>query len=97
MGNGGCQCDPRLDDCIAHCINFHGSHYCSCNEGYAVDTDNVTCYGEYMHERQGHGTSHLSFIERYPPVMKVQGKLTFRMSFVERLSPSFINVTIPSL
>lgn len=43
---GGCQCDLELVDCTARCNNIAGSHYCSCNEGYSMDLDDVTCIGE---------------------------------------------------
>ena len=35
--NGGCQ---------QNCANTDGSFVCSCNLGYALNADNMTCAGE---------------------------------------------------
>ena len=32
-------------DCSTNCINTYGSYYCTCNAGYHLDTDGLTCVG----------------------------------------------------
>ena len=50
VDNGGCQCDPSLDEdrCVAGCVNSPGSHHCACNEGYTLAANARTCIGKYL-------------------------------------------------
>lgn len=47
VDNGRCNCDPVIDegDCEATCINSPGMYECSCNDGYFLDADRITCKG----------------------------------------------------
>ena len=41
------ECD--VDDACSHnCTNTNGSFVCSCNSGYALDSDSRTCIGTYV-------------------------------------------------
>ena len=37
--------DSCNDSCDQICINTNESFYCSCDDGYELDADNITCLG----------------------------------------------------
>ena len=39
QGNGGCE---------QICTNTFGSYKCSCNDGYTLDFDGVSCTGKWL-------------------------------------------------
>ena len=39
------ECLSSHHGCEHKCNNFHGSFFCSCNTGYALNRDNKTCSG----------------------------------------------------
>ena len=43
------ECDQQLAPCNQVCNNTDGSFICSCNDGYYLGDDMLTCYGESPH------------------------------------------------
>ena len=43
------ECIQGLDGCEHNCTNTNGSYYCTCINGYELETDNHTCIGNYVH------------------------------------------------
>ena len=41
------ECTREQDACQQQCQNTDGSYICSCNTGYALDPDGLTCSGEF--------------------------------------------------
>ena len=41
------QCDVDNGGCSQMCTNTDGSFNCSCNSGYLLDSDGLTCNGMY--------------------------------------------------
>ena len=41
------ECSAGTDNCSQLCINTIGSFTCDCDDGYELDTDDVTCNGMY--------------------------------------------------
>jgi len=39
------ECQAQLDACDQNCHNTVGSYTCSCNSGYILDSDRVSCDG----------------------------------------------------
>ena len=40
----------EANPCSDVCVNTPGSYYCSCSEGFVLDSDDeVTCHGLYLH------------------------------------------------
>ena len=39
------ECATDQANCSQSCNNTIGSYQCSCNEGYVLDSDKHTCYG----------------------------------------------------
>ena len=39
------ECTDFNGECHQVCINTDGGFYCSCNEGYELQYDNITCQG----------------------------------------------------
>ena len=56
VNNGGCS---------QTCTNTNGSFVCSCQNGFVLDSDNLTCQGkvEYMHVEIHH--SKMSIFEKW--------------------------------
>ena len=42
------ECSEGTDHCSQNCQNTIGSYRCFCNTGYRLNTDGVTCNGQYM-------------------------------------------------
>lgn len=42
------ECNINVDGCDQNCHNTNGSYYCSCNSGYRLNIDNLTCDGMYI-------------------------------------------------
>ena len=45
--NGGCNCAesiPRESGCFSQCNNTMGAFFCTCNAGFIVGSDYLTCY-----------------------------------------------------
>ena len=40
------ECDQQLAPCDQLCSNTDGSFICSCNDGYYLGDDMLTCYGK---------------------------------------------------
>ena len=40
------ECALDTDGCEQDCINTPGSFQCDCFEGFLLNEDNITCYGE---------------------------------------------------
>ena len=40
------ECEEGLDGCDHNCINIFGSYYCTCMDGYELESDNHTCTGK---------------------------------------------------
>ena len=40
------ECGEGIVDCDHNCTNTNGSYACSCNSGYELDSDNLTCSGK---------------------------------------------------
>ena len=47
-GEYDCTCDSTLTSgkCRSSCINLEGKYRCSCNEGFQLFDDQITCIGE---------------------------------------------------
>ena len=44
------ECVVRTDGCDHNCTNTDGSYYCTCMDGYELESDNHTCAGQnYMY------------------------------------------------
>jgi len=41
------ECEEGIDGCDHNCTNTDGSYYCTCMDGYELDSDNHTC--TYVH------------------------------------------------
>ena len=39
------ECEERTDGCDHNCTNTDGSYYCTCMDGYELESDNHTCTG----------------------------------------------------
>ena len=39
------ECKRSNGECDHHCNNTNGSYYCSCNDGYSLGKDNLSCKG----------------------------------------------------
>ena len=39
------ECEQGSDGCDHNCANTVGSYYCTCMDGYELDSDNHTCTG----------------------------------------------------
>ena len=39
------ECIQGLAGCDQNCTNTNGSYYCTCMDGYALESDNHTCTG----------------------------------------------------
>ena len=39
------ECSENDDNCSQNCSNTIGSYQCSCNDGYALDSDQHNCNG----------------------------------------------------
>ena len=39
------ECAQALVECDHNCTNINGSYYCTCMDGYALESDNYTCTG----------------------------------------------------
>ena len=40
------ECTEGSRQCTQNCSNTIGSYVCSCNEGFIIDVDRLTCDGE---------------------------------------------------
>ena len=40
------ECTLEIDSCEHSCVNTNGSYTCTCNEGYELDTDGLSCNGK---------------------------------------------------
>ena len=40
------ECDAGISGCNHNCTNTMGSYMCSCDEGYDLDSNGLTCVGE---------------------------------------------------
>ena len=40
------ECIEELDGCDQICTNTDGSYYCTCMDGYELESDNQTCTGD---------------------------------------------------
>ena len=40
------ECLEGLDGCDHNCTNTDGSYYCTCIDGYVLESDNHTCTGD---------------------------------------------------
>ena len=40
------ECDAGISGCNHNCTNTVGSYVCSCDEGYELDSNGLTCIGE---------------------------------------------------
>ena len=40
------ECQQGLDLCNQICTNTVGSYYCTCMDGYELESDNHTCAGD---------------------------------------------------
>ena len=44
------ECERGTDGCDHNCTNTDGSYYCTCMDGYELESDNHTCAGNvYVH------------------------------------------------
>ena len=39
------ECEQGSDGCDHNCTNTVGSYYCTCMDGYELESDNHTCTG----------------------------------------------------
>ena len=39
------ECEEGTDGCDHNCTNTDGSYYCTCMDGYELESDNHTCTG----------------------------------------------------
>lgn len=44
------ECLTRNGDCSQICTNANGSYFCSCNSGYQLSSNGLTCNGESIIE-----------------------------------------------
>ena len=42
------ECELDLDGCAQNCSNTIGKYYCSCMNGYNLDSDSHSCTGTYV-------------------------------------------------
>jgi len=42
------ECELDLDGCAQNCSNTIGAYYCSCMNGYNLDSDGHSCTGTYV-------------------------------------------------
>ena len=40
------ECEEGTDGCDHNCTNTNGSYYCTCMDGYKLESDNHTCTGD---------------------------------------------------
>ena len=40
------ECEQGSDGCDHNCTNTVGSYYCTCMDGYELESDNHTCTGD---------------------------------------------------
>ena len=40
------ECVPRLTRCDHNCTNTAGGYFCTCMDGYKLESDNHTCTGD---------------------------------------------------
>ena len=40
------ECERGTDGCDHNCTNTDGSYYCTCMDGYELESDNHTCTGD---------------------------------------------------
>ena len=40
------ECSEGTSGCDHNCTNTDGSYYCTCTDGYELETDNNTCTGD---------------------------------------------------
>ena len=40
------ECVEGTDGCDHNCTNTNGSYYCTCMDGYELESDNHTCTGD---------------------------------------------------
>ena len=40
------ECLENISGCNQFCVNTKGKYYCSCYNGFEIDVDQHTCYGE---------------------------------------------------
>ena len=43
------ECVQGLAGCDQNCTNTAGSYYCTCMDGYELESDNHTCTGDDQH------------------------------------------------
>ena len=39
------ECSEGTHSCAQVCTNTEGSHVCSCNDGFVLDQDGISCIG----------------------------------------------------
>ena len=42
------ECEQGTDGCDHNCTNTIGSYYCTCMDGYGLESDNQTCTGNNL-------------------------------------------------
>ena len=42
------ECEEGTDECDQNCTNTNGSYYCTCMDGYKLESDNQTCTGNNL-------------------------------------------------
>ena len=42
------ECEEGTDGCDHNCTNTDGSYYCTCMDGYELNSDNHTCAGAQL-------------------------------------------------
>ena len=42
------ECEQGSDGCDHNCTNTVGSYYCTCMDGYELESDNHTCTGMHV-------------------------------------------------
>ena len=60
------ECEPGVDGCDHHCTNNVGSYYCTCMDGYKLESNNHTCTGSIYttyHIRNGKISSTFATLE----------------------------------
>ena len=43
------ECEQGVDGCDHNCTNTVGSYYCTCMDGYKLESNNHTCTGSLLH------------------------------------------------
>jgi len=43
------ECQTNYGGCVQKCINTDGSYECSCNDGFEMTSDGLTCAGKCIH------------------------------------------------